>query len=206
MSGLAQCFHLLDFIFGFVKFLARLILDQLLLILEHLFGLDLLELELVRLVDDLLERADSPTKHAIPQNALQTRIPKHVEVIVYCLLVGPLRVHKVLTVCLIRLFLVCEALKLHRGPVEHNSFVDGRARHHILEPSHKSKSVFVNLLNMADSSRAEFIRAVVLSKERSDHIFKRILENMVHLHCGLLLEGERLEREHEVGLGDQLVG
>ena len=117
MCGLAECFHLLDFIFGFVKFLARLILNQLLLILEHLFGLYLLELELVRLVDDLLERADSPTKHAIPQNALQTRIPKHVEVIVYCLFVGSFRVHKVLTVCLICLFLVCEALKLHRGPV-----------------------------------------------------------------------------------------
>ena len=110
-----------------------------------------------------------------------------------------------LTVGLICLFLVGEALELHGGAVEDDSLVEGRARHHVLQPTHKGEPVFVNLLNMADSSRAKFIGAVVLAKEGGDHVFKRILENVVHLHCGFLLEGESFEREHEVGLCDQLV-
>ena len=53
---MAQCFHFLDFIFGFAQFFTRLVPDQVLLVLEHLFRLDLLQLELVRFINDLLER------------------------------------------------------------------------------------------------------------------------------------------------------
>ena len=103
-----------------------------------------------------------------------------------------------LRVGLVSLFFESVALELHILSIDNDPFIEWMARHDVFETSHESELVFVDLLDVANGGCAPFVLTVVLENERIHNFAKVLFEDMIHVHCRLLLEWSYLRGEHHV--------